>query len=248
VVERNDRAAIAGFFCEQIGRPGERAHLPQDVAHHAHVRRIRVGERVHLFNGRGSVATAAVESSTAKQLIVDVVAVEERPRPAPLEVVVPVADRDRMLLAAEKCVELQITSWRPAVFARSRSVSPRGEGPRFRQKLLSRMTAALEQSGGGWLPDVHEERDFADAIGAIGAGSLRLLMDAAGTPIGDLVERGALAIAVGPEGGMEETEIAEAARQGWLPATLGETTMRFETAIIAGVAIVRALQLSTRSG
>ena len=54
---------------------------------------------------------------------------------------------------AEKVTELGVTSWRPVVWRRSKSVSPRGEGPTFQGKVRGRMTSALIQSGSGWLPD-----------------------------------------------------------------------------------------------
>jgi 16S rRNA (uracil1498-N3)-methyltransferase len=247
MVERDDHQTIAGFFCETIPRRGEALTLPADVSHHAHVRRVRAGTTVRLFDGRGRVATATTEDAKPKSLTVRVDDVQEWRRPTALEVVVPVADRDRMLMAAEKCVELQVTTWRPAYFARSHSVTSRGEGERFREKVRARMVAALEQSGGGWLPEVHEERDLHEVLEAIAPTTVRLLLDADGAPIRDLVEAGPIAIAVGPEGGMETRELAEAARLGWLPASLGATTLRFETAIIAGGAIIRALQYSTGS-
>jgi 16S rRNA (uracil1498-N3)-methyltransferase len=164
-----------------------------------------------------------------------------------LDVIVPVADRDRMLLAAEKCVELQITSWRPVYFARSRSVTPRGEGTKFREKVKARMESALEQTGGAWMPDIHEERDAADALKAFPSDWTRLLLDAGGAPLAALAHNGPMGLAVGPEGGLEQREVADAQELGWLTASLGETTLRFETAIIAGAAVIRAAQLSLRS-
>jgi 16S rRNA (uracil1498-N3)-methyltransferase len=164
-----------------------------------------------------------------------------------LEVIVPVADRDRMLLAAEKVVELQATAWRPAYFARSRSVSPRGEGEKFGARVRARMRAALEQSGGSWLPDVHVEVDWPDAAEAVPRAWTRLLMDAAGASLSSIAGNSPTAIAVGPEGGLEDTERTRAERAGWRLASLGAGTLRFETAIIAAAAVIRALQFSARS-
>ena len=53
-----------------------------------------------------------------------------------------------------------------------------------------------------------------------------------------------VALMVGPEGGLEEEERAMALRSGFMPVRLSGTTLRFETAIIAGVACVRANQLT----
>jgi 16S rRNA (uracil1498-N3)-methyltransferase len=164
-------------------------------------------------------------------------------RPAPLEVIVPVADRDRMLLAAEKCAELQVTAWRPAWFSRSRSVSPRGEGSRFRDKVVARMQAALEQSGGAWLPEVHPEASLPDALAAVSAPT-RLVCDSSGTSLQGRISHEGIGLLVGPEGGFEPDELRGITAQGWVPVALASSVLRFETAIIAAVATVRALQFT----
>ena len=169
------------------------------------------------------------------------------PRPTPLEVIIPVADRDRMLLAAEKCVEFQVTAWRPAYFARSRSVSPRGEGPKFRDKVRARMQAALEQSGGAWLPSISDETEGSRALRDAERQWRRLLLDANGEPLPGLAASVPTVIAVGPEGGLEREEIAVALECGWVLASVGATTLRFETAVIAAAAVIRAAQLNSRS-
>jgi 16S rRNA (uracil1498-N3)-methyltransferase len=220
--------------------------LSDDAAQHARVRRVAVGEPLQLVNGLGSIATGTVATFGKRAVTVEIERMTDVPRPTPLAVVVPVADRDRMLLAAEKCVELQITEWHPVYFARSRSVSPRGEGERFREKLLGRMRSALEQSGGAWLPDVNDESESADAWSRVMPGARRLLLLAEGRPIAPSVVSGPMAVTVGPEGGLERAEVEAAERSGWIAASLGSSTLRFETAVIAGAAVIRATQLTSR--
>jgi 16S rRNA (uracil1498-N3)-methyltransferase len=50
-----------------------------------------------------------------------------------------------------------------------------------------------------------------------------------------------VALALGPEGGLEPDERAAFADAGWRTASLGENVLRFETAGIAGVTLVRSL-------
>lgn len=239
MVERRDRA-VATFFANGALIANTSVTLDDDAAHHVRVRRLRAGSDVRLLNGAGAVATGVLAEAAAGRCVVEVSEVVEFPPPAPLELLVPVADRDRMLLAAEKAAELQITAWRPVLFARSRSVSPRGEGPRFRERVAARMRGALEQSGGAWLPEIHVERELPDALGEVPNSHTRLLLDSAGVPLATLVRPGASALAVGPEGGLEDGERRLAQDAGWSLASLGDTILRFETAIIAGAAVVRA--------
>lgn len=215
--------------------------LPDEAAQHVRVRRIREGDRVRIVNGRGAVGTGSLQEIGKRSVRAAVARVEQVPRPRELSVLVPVADRDRMLWAAEKCVELQVTRWQPVLYERSRSVSPRGEGEKFAAKVRARMASALEQSGAAWLPDVNAEVETADAWSI--AADCRLLLERDGTPAIRAVTSGTAAIAVGPEGGFERKEIEDALRHGWNAVSLGPTTLRFETAIVAAAAVVRATQL-----
>jgi 16S rRNA (uracil1498-N3)-methyltransferase len=202
------------------------------------------GDAIRLVDGKGRVGTGELVSQGKNQLTVSIERVVELPRPMTLDLIVPVADKERMLWAAEKCAELQITSWRPVYFARSRSVTPRGEGPKFCEKVTARMESALEQSGAAWMPDIHEESDAADTMKSVPREWKRLLLDAAGDPLAGLVANGPTALAVGPEGGLERPEVIAAQESGWVSASLAATTLRFETAVVAGVAVIRATQLS----
>ncbi len=50
----------------------------------------------------------------------------------------------------------------------------------------------------------------------------------------------ALVIAVGPEGGWSDDESERFQEEGWLPASLGGTILRAETAAIAAMAICQS--------
>ena len=213
--------------------------LGEDVAHHARVRRLAVGERVRLTDGAGTVADGTIVRIAKAHVAVETDAVESRDAPAPVHLLVPVADRERMLWLAEKCAELGATSWRPVLWRRSRSVSPRGEGTTFRQKVQARMVGALEQSAGAWMPSIFPEATPERAIAAAPAGT-RLLLDAGGEPALRASFAAPVTIAVGPEGGLEPEERDALVAAGFRPVALGGTTLRFETAAVAALAVARA--------
>jgi 16S rRNA (uracil1498-N3)-methyltransferase len=240
VVERHGSTRVITFFYDGVIEAGKSVSLDGDAAQHARVRRSAPNDQARVVDGRGRVGQGRIAEMGKKGLLVALEAVEDVPRPLALDVIAPVADRDRMLLAAEKCAELQVSVWRPAMFARSRSVSPRGEGPKFREKVLARMRSALEQSGGAWVPEVFEESEPAEALGAYSTEWTRLVLDSQGTSIVDHISHGRTVIAVGPEGGFEGPELELATATGWTRVSLGTTTLRFETAIIAAVAIARS--------
>jgi 16S rRNA (uracil1498-N3)-methyltransferase len=244
-VECTDSTAVATFFAAEPLVVGGTVTLSDEAAHHIRVARVAVGECVALRDGAGKAALGTLVKASRSSALVDVSETSEIPRPALIHLLAPVADRERMLWLAEKVVELGITSWRPVVWRRSKSVSPRGEGPTFQSKLLARMTSALIQSGSGWLPDIFPEATVERAIAAAPLGT-RLLLTKDGEPIAGVPMHTPITIALGPEGGMEPAERDLFIGAAFLPVKLGSSTLRFETAGVAAVAIAAASQVTAR--
>jgi 16S rRNA (uracil1498-N3)-methyltransferase len=247
MVERADRTAVATFFAAEPFVVGSTLSLAEEAARHIKVARVGVGECVGLRDGAGRSALGTLVKTSKTSALVEITEIGVIVRPAPIHLLAPVADRDRMLWLAEKVTELGVTSWRPVVWRRSKSVSPRGEGSTFQAKLRARMTAALIQSGGGWLPDLFPESTIERAISASPTGT-RLLLAKDGEPIVGIEMREPITIALGPEGGMESVERDAFTNSGFQPVKLGDSTLRFETAGVAAVAIAGAsLALSRQS-
>ena len=227
------------FFAPEPPVAGSSITLGADVAHHVRVRRLDTGASVRLTDGSGTVGSGTIVRITKQSVVIDVAEAEVVEPLPPVHLVVPVADRDRMLWLAEKATELGLTSWRPLLWRRSRSVSPKGEGSMFQAKVRARMISALEQSGGPWLPVLYPEATVDRAIASAPAGT-KLLLDASGEPILDAQLTGTITIAVGPEGGVEPDERSALVESGWIPVALGRTVLRFETAGLAALATARA--------
>lgn len=239
-MERTDHAAVT-FFSNDEFAPGVSVTLGDDAAQHARVIRIGTGERVDLRDGRGNAARGVLARIAKRSVTVDVIETWTVPDLAPVHMLVPVADRDRMLYLAEKCTELCATSWRPVIWRRSRSVGPAGDGPAFQSRLKGRMIAALTQSGGAWLPEIHPSAPVPRAIAAAPEGT-RILLDAnAETKLIAHELVAPVSIAVGPEGGLDPREREEMIEGGFKPASLVGGTLRFETAGIAALALTRSM-------
>jgi 16S rRNA (uracil1498-N3)-methyltransferase len=238
-VERGDRAPVATFYAPELSPGAEEVSLGEPAAHHAGVRRLSVGDEVRLTNGAGALGLGTIRRLTKRKVVAEVRAVDRVPPLPAIEVFAPVADRDRMLWLAEKCAELGVSVWQPVIFARSRSVVPRGEGEAFAAKVRARMIGALEQSGGAWLPDVRRELPFERALERVTARA-RYVLDRNGGRIEPADAPDSAAVAFGPEGGIESAEHEALQGAGWNRVALAPTTLRFETAGIAAVAILRA--------
>ncbi len=107
---------------------------------------------------------------------------------------------------------------------------------------------AARQSGRSDVPSVDPPCPWASAIAAASArGALGFcLWEHATEPLGHalfaaLDGNAPLAFACGPEGGLEEHEVAEAKNHGWMIASLGPLALRTETVAAAVLGAVRVL-------
>ena len=215
------------------------------------VRRLESGARVRLLDGQGTIGEGVLTHLAKRHATVIVETAEMVEPPLSIHLLLPVADKDRMLWLAEKATELGVASWRPVSWKRSKHVNPRGEGPVFQQKVRARMISALAQSGGAWLPTMYPDATIEHAIAARPE-SVALVLDAEAPTLLTVLQEGlstlkaygaptAVTIAIGPEGGFEPGEREALESGGFHPAALGASVLRFETAALAGVAAVRAI-------
>lgn len=246
-----DRAPVGTFYAP--GAWGPVVELDDAAAHHASVKRLAVGDAVRLTSGDGRRVHATITELAKRRLTLSTIGetTEEIASLPRVELWAPVGDRERMLWLAEKATELGVSAWRPVIYRRSRSVSPRGEGDAFREKVRARMVSALEQSGGAWLPELLPDATLEQALADV-PWETGLLLDPAGNPISDMLSRvtshdsrltgrARLTLALGPEGGLDPDERDEILAIGWRRASLGANVLRFETAAVAALAIVRSL-------
>jgi 16S rRNA (uracil1498-N3)-methyltransferase len=245
------RVSLPTFVTDEPFAAPSTVTLGEESAHHMRVRRLETGTRVGLLDGAGTRGEGVLTQLAKRHATVSVERAEVTEPVAPIHLMLPVADRDRMLWLAEKATELQVASWRPVLYKRSRHVTPRGEGPTFQQKARARMVAALEQSGGAWLPAMFPDATVDHAIAArapglalvLEAGSPGVLEHVMGAVQQSWKQPGGmppLTLAVVPEGGFEEAELNAMTRAGFRPVSLGGSILRFETAALAGVSAVRA--------
>ena len=100
---------------------------------------------------------------------------------------------------------------------------------------------AARQSGRGVIPVLGGPSPLPDALAVVSAAT-RIILAASAEPLfcrlGRWRAREPLALLVGPEGGLDPGERLLAASAGFLPASLGSTTLRTE---LAGVAALGAL-------
>jgi 16S rRNA (uracil1498-N3)-methyltransferase len=112
----------------------------------------------------------------------------------------------------------------------------------FQGRFRAPMVKPLEQNGRAWLTQQHPDPPVEPAHAALPSG-MRLVLDPMATnSIANVTSIAApVTIAVGPEGGLEASEVAALVAAHFQPVRLGGNILRFETAAIAALAIVRSL-------
>jgi 16S rRNA (uracil1498-N3)-methyltransferase len=218
---------------------GDTVVLEGDEARHAVVvRRIRVGERVLLVDGRGSSATCAVTSTSKAALSAEVEAIRVEPSPSPsVTVVQAIPKGDRGELAVEVLTEIGVDRIVP--WAAARSVGAwRGErAARSLARWRSTAREAGKQSRRAWLPEVTEMARTAEVATLLDQADLAVVLhEGAASPISALSLDGvsSIVVVVGPEGGITDDELS--AFGGGQVVRMGESVLRTSTAGVAAVA------------
>jgi 16S rRNA (uracil1498-N3)-methyltransferase len=209
--------------------PGE-ALLSESASHHLlRVTGIAPGEALGLYDGQGRSAIGrllAVEAGRAR-VFVEAAQSEDEGR-APRHLCLALLKGPAFDTALRMATELGVASIRPVLARRSIA---RGEKEDRWRKVCA---AAVGQSGGALIPEVVAPMSLVAVVAALPTGARRLLAAPGGAPLGPV--EGEVALFIGPEGGWEPAELAEAEALGVEAVGLGPRVLRADTAVAAGLA------------
>jgi 16S rRNA (uracil1498-N3)-methyltransferase len=236
------------LYCPTPLAAGARLLLPDTLAHHVRVLRLRDGETLSLFDGTGGEYPAVLqfEGKAAWAQLGDFDP-REAELPGRITLVQGLPGGDKMDWIVEKAVELGTAALAP-IRARRSVVQLSEERTGKRMIHWQRIAqAAAEQCGRNRLMAVEAPLTL-EAWLAQPAAGLRLLchpeaeatLAEALTPLAGQagVE---LSLLVGPEGGWSDEELAAARRAGVQAVRFGPRVLRTETAGLALIAAVSAL-------
>jgi 16S rRNA (uracil1498-N3)-methyltransferase len=220
---------------------GDRAYLLDNNANHLfRVLRAQAGQQYDVVaDGVARLGTITFASPNKVEFhLGEEVLSEALPE---IEIYLSIFKFDHMEWAMEKLTELGVTRIMPMVAARtSHHLIKAAETRVERWRKIAK--EASQQARRVSPPEIAEAVKLEKAMaGAIGARivlseveeSVSLKSALAGI-------RPPLAMAFGPEGGWTEEEVQLFKDHGWMPATLGHTILRAETAAIAAVAVAVA--------
>lgn len=234
------------FVDAELG-PRSTVELPEAAAHHAvRVLRLKDGDTVVLFDGRGSEYGARLVIAGRGQVSAETGERRDPERESPLRVtlVQAISSSDKMDFTIQKAVELGVAAIQPVFSAKS---LVRLSGEREAKKLAHWrriVISACEQCGRNRLPEVREAMSVEACSRTPGEAALRLLLSPEGKArLKDIKpEIGqAVTLAAGPEAGFGDDEEQALQRAGFVPLRLGPRILRTETAALAALAALNAL-------
>jgi 16S rRNA (uracil1498-N3)-methyltransferase len=234
------------FYVDAPLCAGSSCALPADSAHHAqHVLRLRGGDEVTLFNGRGGEYAGRIASLDKRKLLIDVMQHREVEREAPLRIVLVqgVSSGERMDFTIRKAVELGVAEVRPVLAAAS-VARPKGERAAARREHWQKVAiSACEQCGRNRIPEVQELVPVQEALKRDESWKI-LLSPRAELRYSEACRKveAAVTVAAGPEAGFNAAEEAAFLDAGYVPARLGARVLRTETAALAALAALNALR------
>ncbi|MBB5350520.1 16S rRNA (uracil1498-N3)-methyltransferase [Haloferula luteola] len=232
---------MARFFLDPDAWNAAPELTGEEAVHCVRVLRAKVGDRIHVFDGRGRSAPAEIValSKQAVRLKLGEVAIEPEAAIS-LTLAQAVIKGKGMEWLIQKAVELGVDQIQPLA-TRHAVVKPGDDKPeKWRRIALE----ACKQCGRSRLPVIHDTVRFSEWVSMDG-GDLRCVAALFGEPRpfhSVLEQAGAIRSAtflVGPEGDFSADEMDDAMRSGWVPVTLGATVLRSETAALYGASVFR---------
>jgi 16S rRNA (uracil1498-N3)-methyltransferase len=219
------------------------------LAHYlGRVLRLRAGSAFVAFDpARGLEADATVVRAEADTVTVSVgpLRTGKAPPERPLLWIQGFAKGDKVDAIVRDATELGATRVVVAVTRRSVVKVDAARGDARAQRWARIAEEAARQCGRSDAPRVERPVPWEEALAFAGAGDARFcLYEGATEPLAPalfeaLAEGRALAFACGPEGGLDEAEVAHASANGWTIASLGPLILRTETVAAAVLGAVR---------
>jgi len=235
---------------------GRRQLLDGSAANHImRVLRLRVGDRLTLFDGTGGEYGASVDELHRDIVWVNVLEHRTLERESPLQLTLAqgISRGERMDWVVQKATELGATCVKPLFTERSVVRLDPKQSERKLEHWRSIAVAACEQSGRNQLPTITTPLGLQELLDDMRSPALTtpprpgiqqpatclLLAPEAPSRIGDIAAADNVIVLIGPEGGLTDNEREAASAAGFRPVQLGPRVLRTETAAVAALTILQ---------
>ena len=225
---------------------GDRVTLGvEETRHLTRVLRLGTGDVVEALDGAGTMLTVRIERIARRGAEAVILARASHPTESPLRLTLAqgIAKGDKMERIIRMATELGAIFVVPLATARTVVTLERGGGASRLARWRRVAQEAAKQSGRSVVPDVSSPQTLEAWLTAREAEDLLVcLWEAAERPIVSQLPKMPVShatLVVGPEGGLEASEVDAIAKAGGVVGNLGSRILRTETAGPVGLALLQ---------
>ncbi|MEK6532217.1 MAG: RsmE family RNA methyltransferase [Deltaproteobacteria bacterium] len=236
------------FFIEDI-TPGSRfvSIRGEEFSHLRRVLRLKKGDEVSVFNGRGLELKGTIDSMAGECAGIGITGEVEAKTESPFDITLLQAmlkgDKNELVIA--KATELGVR--RISFYATQRTVRLIKEDSKTLKRWQRVSIEALKQCNRVAVPEIDLIKDFKGALERYSNLPLKVFLYEGEETVGlnsalGKIKTGDMkdiAVVIGPEGGFTEEEVREASLLGYIVAGLGPRRLKSETAAISVISILQ---------
>lgn len=228
------------FYSKEIDPDAGTVSLDRVQSSHAKlVLRLREGDPVSVFDGRGHEFECEISELNKKETRLRIIRESAPPAdesPVELTLAPSLLKNDKFDLVIQKAVELGVTCLVPLIADRTEIQARKASSRTERWEKI--VIEASKQCGRATLMEIESPSEVSDI--ASKTVELKVVFaERGGTAFPEVVSPGSVLAIVGPEGGWEEYELEQLTDAGFEMVTLGSRILRAETAAIAAAALLQ---------
>ena len=228
-------------------------------AHLIKVLRLRAGAKAILFNGNGTDYLCEILAAKPEAAQLQILSAQPAAAESSLKITLlqAICRGDKMDWVLEKATELGVTHIIPVQSERSEVQLDSERASKRREHWQRVVVSACEQSGRAFVPQVETLQTLGNRLSGAVSAVTKFVLEPGGAPISSasvvmlrehlsaaLAARPtstSVALAVGPEGGWSERDLAQLTLGGFSQVAIGPRVLRTETAGVAAISVIQAL-------
>ncbi|MES1218384.1 MAG: 16S rRNA (uracil(1498)-N(3))-methyltransferase [Bacteroidota bacterium] len=232
--------ALPFFYIESYDSTQPNIILDEDTSKHVvQVLRMKVGEKINLTDGKGSLLTCIIDDDNKKRCSVRITeSINQQQATRNITIAISlIKNNSRFEWFLEKATEIGVSEIIPLICERT-------EKQKFRiERMQGILISAMLQSQQSLLPVLHEPVSFQKIVAQSDQQQkfIAHCIDDTKANLASLVNQSlhSQIILIGPEGDFTKQEIETAIQHHFIPVTLGETRLRTETAGMVAAALLK---------
>ncbi len=235
------------FYVEDLNSDAKSVTLEGSEVHHMkNVLRMKVGEPVSLFNGKGVELIGNLKSIERNSAEVDVIKSIEPKAESRVDITLlqGFVKSDKTETIIQKATELGVKKIRFYTGPWTKVKVSESDAEKKNEKLKKVAIDAAKQCDRSFVPEILPIATFSKVVSEANEGAKIVFFEGErgkslrGVLANINIDDG-IALLIGPEGGFLDEEIMEAKQCGFVTSGLGLRTLRSETAALSAITIVQ---------